>query len=384
MPQRLQERTIARLPLPSRDNKITYDTELKGFGVRTTAKGSKSFVLNYRAQGRERRITIGHWPSWSVTAARKHAQELKRAIDIGEDPMEKRHEERQAITIAQLCDLYVERHLPKKRESSAKNDLSLIRKVIKPRLGSHRVVNVKHSELEKLHRELTQTAPYRANRTVALLSKMFNLAIRWGLAEENPAQGIEKNPENKRERYLTKAELARLSIALDQHSRPSSANAIRLLLLTGARRGEVLSAQWVDFDLSEGVWTKPSSHTKQKKIHRVPLSAAATDLLIQMKKSSESEFLFPGTDIRKPLTDIKKTWESLRTKADIEDVRLHDLRHTYASLLASAGTSLPIIGALLGHTQTQTTARYAHLLDDPLREATETVAKSFFPTSTEK
>eukprot|EP00439_Symbiodinium_sp_Y106_P089859 s1_g2395.t1 len=384
MPQRLLQRTIKVLPAPAAGNRITYDTELKGFGVRVTKSGAKSFILNYRANGRERRITIGKWPEWTVTAARKQAEELKRSIDVGHDPMGERHEERQAITISQLCELYVERHLPKKRDSSIKNDLSLINRIVSPKLGSRKAATITHSELERLHRELTQTAPYRANRTIALLSKMFNLAIRWGLTEDNPAQGIEKNPENRRERYLTKDELARLSAALAEHPRPHSANAIRLLLLTGARRGEVLSARWGDFDLSEGIWTKPSSHTKQKKIHRVPLSGAATDLLREMKKNSESEFLFPGTDIRKPLTDIKKTWESLRRKAEIEDVRLHDLRHTYASLLASSGVSLPIIGALLGHTQAQTTARYAHLLDDPLRKATEVAASVVAHSSTRK
>src|SRR5205823_8657066 len=190
-----------------------------------------------------------------------------------------------------------------------------------------------------------------------------------------------------RNRYLAGDELRRLTDALATHPNQDAANAIRLLLLTGARRGEVLGASWDQFELKEGVWTKPSSHTKQKREHRVPLSAPVRQLLAEMKEAADRRadggnrkpppFLFPaGPGARKGhghLAEIKGPWRAIRKLAGLSGVRVHDLRHSYASILASAGLSLPVIGALLGHTQPGTTARYAHLFDDPLRAATERV-----------
>ena len=189
---------------------------------------------------------------------------------------------------------------------------------------------------------------------------------------------MQKFDELRRERFLRADELARLIRELSDHPNRRAANAVRLLLLTGARRNEVLSATWDQFDLERGVWIKPSSHTKQKRLHRVPLSGAAKDLLAKMKLAAveggySSPYIFPGDATGKPLGDIKNFWRSVCRKAAIQDFRLHDLRHQYASILASSGQSLPIIGQLLGHTQTGTTARYAHLFDDPLRAATEQV-----------
>jgi integrase len=184
--------------------------------------------------------------------------------------------------------------------------------------------------------------------------------------------GVERNPEQKRHRYLTAAELERLTAALAELRDVDAANAVRLLLLTGARRGELLAAHWSDIDLVAGIWAKPAATTKQAALHRVPLSKAACQLLAAMKAQATSEWLFPAPrDVRRHRQNIDDAWNALRKAADIPDVRTHDLRHTYASTLASSGLSLPIIGALLGHTVPATTARYAHLLDDPLRAATE-------------
>ena len=177
--------------------------------------------------------------------------------------------------------------------------------------------------------------------------------------------------ENKRRRYLSADELVRLSAALANHRDQQAASIVRLLLLTGSRRGEALAARWVDFDFAAGVWNKPGSTTKQKAEHSIPLSAAALQLLTALRDQSDgNEWVFPGRDSthRK---DVKDSWATICKAADIKDVRLHDIRHTYASVLASAGHSLPIIGALLGHATPVTTARYAHLFDDPLRQATE-------------
>ena len=256
---------------------------------------------------------------------------------------------------------------------------------------------VRHADVDALHREISATRPVRANRTVEVLRKGFNLAIRWGWRAENPASGVHRNHEEKRARYLSRDEIVRLTDALAAHPNRTSANAIRLMVLTGARRGEVLGARWDMFDLEVGIWVKPSSHTKQRLERRVPLSAAALELLRAMRRRTQAAISFraPGD----PPHRRQRTWVAVCRLAGLAEeisprnkngngiiskdgssrilwratVRLHDLRHTYASILASEGLSLPIIGALLGHTQPETTARYAHLLDDLLRAATERV-----------
>ena len=235
-----------------------------------------------------------------------------------------------------------------------------------------KVADVTYRDVDALHRSRKRT-PYRGNRVLALLSKMFALAIRWHMRADNPVKGVERFPEEKRRRYLSPAELGRLATALDEYQHQQSANAIRLLLLTGARVGEVLGATWDQLELGRGTWTKPGAMTKQKTEHQVPLSAPTRQLLARMKETATSEHVFPGKATGGPQREIKRAWSTIRKTADLEGARLHDLRHTYAAILASAGQSLPVIGALLGHTQPATTARYAHLYDDPLREATERV-----------
>ena len=254
------------------------------------------------------------------------------------------------------------------------DDRAMIEKLILPVIGQLKVHDVRGDDIDRLHRDISRTRPIRANRVAQLLSKMFSLAVRWEYRSDNPVKGIHRNPEPKRTRYLSDDELKRLIAALASRPNQTSANVIRMLLLTGARRGEVLNARWDQFDLEAGVWTKPSAHTKQKKEHRVPLSALVMQLLSQMRNSAGSlPYVFPGRVPGKPLKEIKGFWAGVCKEAKIEDCRIHDLRHTYASILASAGHSLPVIGALLGHTQPNTTARYSHLFDDPLREATEKV-----------
>lgn len=252
----------------------------------------------------------------------------------------------------------------------------MIQKLVLPAIGRLKVHEVRREDIDRLHREVSRTRPIRANRMVQMLSKMFALAMRWEYRSDNPAKGVHRNPEQKRSRYLSADEMNRLTSVLATHENQASANVVRLLLLTGARRGEVMSATWDQFDLDAGLWIKPSAHTKQKKEHRVPLSAAAIQLLTEIKATAgPSPCVFPGRKPGEPLTDIKNFWAGVCKKAILEDCRIHDLRHTYASILASAGLSLPVIGALLGHTQPNTTARYSHLFDDPLREATERVGK---------
>ena len=379
MADRLTDKLVKTMALPECGNRITYDGEVKGFGIRVTSAGARAFVLNYYAGGRERRITIGSYPDWSVSGARDRARELKREVDNGADPMAQRHEERAAPTVADLADRFEAEHLAKRRKTTVTDYLSILRLYIRPQLGTIRVADLRHSDVDKLHRKVAKTAPVRANRVVSVLSKMLTLAIKWDMRSDNPVRGIDRSPEERRERFLSPAEIGRLADALSAHPERVSANAIRLLLLTGARRGETLAAKWSEFDLAAGVWIKPSAHTKTKRSHRVPLSAPAIALLTEMQAEADGAcpYLFPAPDQlgRKAAhrTEVRRTWASVCREAGLGGVRIHDLRHTYASILASSGLSLPVIGALLGHTQAATTQRYSHLLDDPLRAATERV-----------
>jgi integrase len=369
---RLSDKIVKALPVPARGNRVTYDAEVKGFGCRVTAAGGRAFILNYRrkADGRERRFTIGSFPDWSVSAAREEAKRLKRDVDGGADPVGALQESRAAATVTDLADRFLKEYVPRKRPATRRDYIQQLKVDIVPALGRMKVATVSYTDIDSLHRRISARAPTHANRVLALLSRMFSLAIRWGMRTDNPVKGVERNQEHKRHRYLTGAELARLTAALDELRDQGAANAIRLLLLTGARRGELLAAHWTDIDLDAGVWTKPGATTKQKTMHRVPLSQAACQLLAAMKQQADSEWLFPARFTPHRL-DLDDAWGVLRKTARIPDVRLHDLRHTYASVLASSGLSLPIIGQLLGHTTAQTTLRYSHLLDDPLRAATE-------------
>ncbi|WP_339951187.1 tyrosine-type recombinase/integrase [uncultured Albimonas sp.] len=405
--EKLSDRFIRSLPDPEARARIVYDAALPGFGLRLTPGGARAFVLNYVVSGRERRMTIGRFPAWSTSAAREEARALRRRIDLGEDPMAESAARdaaaaaaRATPTVADLFARYDREHLPTKAPRSAADDRSMWRSCILPALSARKVAEVAPDDVDRLHAEVSRSRPVRANRIVEVLRKAFNLAIRWGWRADNPAAGVRRNREEPRDRYLSPAEIRRLVVALDRHPERVSASAIRLLMLTGARRSEALGATWDQFDLEAGVWIKPSSQTKQRRAHRVPLSAPAVRMLAEMRQAARGRFVFPGADPERPLTDVKRTWLAVCRDAGLAvgepkrsaagevlrdaqgeprlrwtpTVRLHDLRHTYASILASQGLSLPVIGALLGHSQPQTTARYAHLLDDPLRAATEAVA----------
>jgi integrase len=378
MSQKLSDQLVRRLPTPpaERGNCIAYDTAVKGFGCRVTAAGARSFILNYRrkADGLERRFTIGSFPDWSVAAAREEAKRLKREVDGGGDPVGEDREQREAPTVNDLIDRLEEEHLPRKRASTADDYKRMLSLHVRPALGKRKVASLSFSDVDKLHRDLTKrSGPYRANRTIAVLSKACSLAMQWKYLAANPCKGVERNDEAKRRRYLSPDELQRFSKALAEHDDRDAADIFRLLLLTGARRGEVLAARWADIDLETGTWTKPGATTKQKTEHSVPLSAPARQLLAgRQREDDDSEFVFPGRN-RGHRINVKSNWARLCKAAKIANLRIHDLRHSHASLLASAGVSLHTIGHLLGHTQAQTTHRYAHLLDDPLRAATEKV-----------
>lgn len=363
---------------------FVWDSAIKGFGLRVTPKGAKSFVYFYRAgHGRAapaRKPTIGRYGDLTVDEARRIAKEWAAMVAQGGDPSKERQEIADQPTLQRLFDDYLERYAKvQKRPKSWHQDVANFRNYVPNRLKRRFVSEIVGRDIEDIHHTMSGT-PYAANRVLALLSKMFNLAVKWQWRRDNPCKGIPRYQEHRRERMMTADELRRFLVVLQEYeakaARKDSArkvtNALRLLLLTGARRTEVLSATWDQFDLRNGVWTKPSSHTKQRKTHRVPLSAPALTLLSEMQDSCNgSPYLFPadrgGTG---HVSDPRRSWDAIRQNAGLSNFRMHDLRHSFASFLASSGQSLLIIGALLGHTQAQTTARYAHLLDDPLRSAT--------------
>lgn len=377
MREKISDKLVRTIEPPAdRPSVTTWDTEVTGFGFCITRAGARAFVLRYRIDNRERRLTIGSYPDWSVTAAREEAKAVKRQVDIGRDPLKERDERRSAPTVADLAQRYLDEHARFKADHAYRDQRTMFSRLVLPRIGTMKVAEVKHADIDRLHREISKRTRIQANRVAQVLRKMFNLAIRWEYRTDNPVTGLVFNAEVPRNRYLSPEEIRRLTSVLADHPNRRCADVIRLLLLTGARRGEAINATWDQFDLENGIWTKPSSHTKQRREHRVPLSQAVVALLqgIKAEQTHFCRYVFPGDTPDHPLTEIKGFWDRVRAKAGIPDVHIHDLRHTYASILVSSGLSLPIIGALLGHTQTQTTARYSHLFDHPLREATERVS----------
>lgn len=387
----LTERFAKGATTEGRKSPIFYDDEVIGFGLQVRDNGRKTFTLDYTVEGRRRRYFIGDHPAWSVQAARDEAKHLKREVDAGRDPLERRDERWAAPTVADLAQRYLDEHVSKQAPDSARDIRSMVNTHILPAWGKRKAADIRPSDVDKLLAEVAKgrarpakaktkqkrvkplqgarPTPLRANRVGCTVRKMFNLAIRWEVRTDNPAASFIRNPENPRERFLDLKEIGRLSEVLASHKNRRAADVIRMLMLTGARRGEVLNARWEQFDLAAAVWTKPAATTKQRQLHRTPISGALVQLIrtIRLRVPEECPWVFPGDAPEKPVQEIKRFWDDVRAKAKLEGVRVHDLRHTFASLLVSGGMSLPMIGKLLGHTQVQTTARYAHLFDDPLR-----------------
>jgi integrase len=385
MPLRIDERTVRTAKAPAKGADTIWDSEVKGFGLRVFAptrrnpEGARSFFLNYRSAGVERRLTIGDFPVWSALAARNEAKALRKRVDSGEDPARERREAREAPTVKDLAERYAAEHLPRKAQSSRKADWAMITGEILPVLGERKVRDIHHGDLKALHERITASGrPVRANRVIAVASKMFALSLLpmagesepWrDAAMGNPCKGITRNQEEGRERFFATAEVAALSEALAEHE-GSAADCLRLIMLTGARPGEAMRARWDEF-AEPGVWDKPSAHTKQRKRHRVPLSPAAIELIAKLRRNrvDDCEFVFPGRIAGKPIREMRRVWAAVTERAGLKTALVYTLRHSYASIGAGGGLSLQIIGKLLGHTVARTTEKYAHLADDPLREA---------------
>lgn len=383
-----------------------FDEEVRGFALVVYPSGSRAFALSYRHHGRQRRMVIGRWPEWSVVAARERAKILRREIDAGVDPMAERQEARDAARVSDLIDRYIEEHLPRLAPRNASDQTSMLKKRVEPELGRLLVREVTPSHIDNLLRKVAEgrarphkespkrkrkkplappkPTPIRANRVGEVLRKMFNLAIKWKMRDDNPASAFRRNPENEVEYFLTMPEIDRLATALAEDEDQRGAAIIRMCLLTGARLGEVRCARFDQFNLHLMYWLKQASGTKQRKVHRAPISEEVVAIVRERRAAvpPDCRWLFPGDakDKDQPVQDLRKFWARIRKKAGLpRNVRIHDLRHTFASLVAGDGASLLMIGKLLGHSQSKTTERYAHLVDAPLRSKVDTVAKIVKP-----
>lgn len=392
MAEHLIERSVKALQPHATGNKIHYDSTVKGFGVRVTSAGVKSFVLNYVVHGKERRMTIGQFPAWSVVKAREEASRLKRMIDSGIDPLaekearkEEARAEDEAPTLLTLRDFYMTHHAPRKALAAAQDDRSMFDGHIIRVIGADtKLKDISKYDIERLHLDLTLSGKrVRANRTVTLFKTALNLAVDREWIVKNPAVGVKMNRENHVERPIKPDELDQLKRVMNElSSDPTKAqskeyqdagDAVMLLLLTGGRKMEVLGMKWDDIDLDDARWNKPWLITKSGKNHHVPLSSGAIEILQRRRASQDrkSLFVFPSdTSASGHITTIKKAWNTIKERAGLSDLRGHDLRHSFASFLAREGEGLGMIGELLGHQDTRTTQRYAHYFDDDKRDAT--------------
>jgi len=364
---------------PQNGNKVYRDDHLKGFGLRVTAAGARSFILNYTLNKRERRMTIGSHPAWSAAAAREEAKQLRRQIDRGVDPLEEKNDRQAAPTVADLWDEYERVHLPTLSARGAQDQRSMWMKYILPDMKHLKVTDLTSRHADRLHAAVSATGKMiRANRVLEVFRKALNLAIRWGWIDKNPSDGFRRNPEQPREHYLKPEEYQLVFDALDRMPNQKAANAIRLLALTGSRRGEVLTLAWEDLDLDLGLWNRPAEKSKDRKRKRITLSNEALMLLRAMQEDATGQLVFP-TSTGTPTQDLNRPWKWLKDETGLSDLRIHDLRHSFASVLISGGETLETIGKLLGHSQHQTTLRYAHLMDDPMRSAANKFSSAVKP-----
>ena len=374
---------------------VVWDGDVRGFGVRCQRR-DKTYVLKCRYQGRQRWLTIGkHGSPWTPEKARKEAVRLLGLIASDKDPAQARDEAKNDLTVTELCDLYVAEGCSLKKPSTIANDRGRIERHIKPLLGRKHCRHVTKGDVEQMRNNIAagktaadiKTGGYgraivtggkgTANKAVSLLGAIFSFAVDRRIRPDNPAHGVRMYPNKRHERFLSPAELTRLGQALTEAesngTNPFAIAAIRLLLLTGARRGEILSLRWENVDFDRAYLRLLDSKTGQKLI---PLGAPALSVLEALPQVSVNPHVLPGGREGQPLVNIAKVWRAVRQAAGLDDVRLHDLRHSFASVGAAGGDSLLVIGKVLGHRDIATTARYAHLADDPLRTAADRISKT--------
>ncbi|MEQ8807301.1 MAG: site-specific integrase [Rhodospirillales bacterium] len=360
---------------------VLWDSSLPGFGVRIKPSGVKSFVIQYRNRhGRSRRVTLGRYGVMTLEEARTEARQQLSAVSRGSDPRQDRDEGRSAMTVADLADRYMSDHCEGRcKESTIKAHQWLLDKFILPDVGRRSIHELRHSDVDRLHQSLKETR-YNANRVLGLLKAMYGRARIWGLVEPHvdPTTGVRPFRETRRQRFLSMEELKKLAIALDLAEQDGTISrtvgaAYRLLVLTGARLSEIQKLKWDEVDLANGLILLKEHKSDRHGAKAIPLSQAASRILENIERADENPYVFVGMKKNQHITDLQRPWRRIRSRAGLADVRIHDLRHTFASMGISVGGSLPIIGGLLGHRTPQATAVYAHLSADPLRQTTEQV-----------
>ena len=384
----LSNRTVAALAV-ERDM-VFWDRELTGFGVRVYPSGGKVFVAQARGPdgpdkpNKGRRITVGRHPVLSAEQARQRAALIIARVKAGEDPVPLPLPAKYAggPTVADLARRYLEEHVAVRcKAKTQRTARSVVNRHIVPVLGKLPIAAVERHHVMALHESLCET-PAMANMAVEVLTHMHKLAKGWEMVPEDcddPCQSIPMNPKRKRERFLTDTEFTRLGQVLDEVSGKSSrisagaVATIRLLMLTGCRRNEILTLRWQHVDLDKAAIRIVDGKTGSRTVH---LSPSAVGVLAALPRKPGNPWVIPGARPGKHMTDIDGAWESIRARADLRDVRIHDIRHSFASRALALGEDLPIIGRLLGHRRVETTARYAHLARDSVGEAAERIAVS--------
>lgn len=370
MKVKITKRLIDSIPCPKDGQLFLRDSEIKGFGVRLTA-GGKSFIVEKRITGQVKRITVGNYGIYTVEQARSIARDLIVRIDKGEDPVQEKVNKRNEATFGDLENLYIERHIPRKRSGSS--DIMAFNKYLMEWRG-RKLSSIKRGDVARLHAQIGKKYLYRANRVCALIGKMFSLSKVWGLYDgENPTIGIELFKEEQRDRFLHQDEIPAFFTALSEERDIYLKAAVLTMLLTGARKGEVLSMQWEDIDMALGTWRIPK--TKAGRPHYIPLPQQIIALLTSLPRMKDNPYVFVGAKSGNHIVDIKKAWGRIQKRAGINDVRVHDLRRTTGSWLAAGGESLLLIGRALNHSQLKTTEIYARLQLDPIRIALQNNAE---------
>ncbi len=384
---RLTDTICKKLPAPPHRHKIYYDTEVPAFGLCVTSKGARSFVIRYRRRhdGVERRMVIGRLGDWATVQARSEAKRIRRDVDLGADPLAETEKVRGEPTLAEVVERDWNEIQTQRRASTLCTWRNQLDRDILPMLGRRRINAITDKDVADLHRAIaSRGSPISANRTVMNSSGILSRAIEGGeRAEPNPVHAFVKqkkmSKEQKRERYLSPAESARFRAALDGESDRQAVNALKLIWLTGARAGETLQARWVDFDLTEGRWKKPRLSTKGDQDHGVPLSEPAVALLRAMyqHRDPSSDYVFPAINKKGERTHrsrIDRARARILKAGGLDDLRTHDLRHDFATIVHDAGAPLAVVGRLLGHRDLRSTARYAHPTERGMRSAVERAA----------
>lgn len=364
----LTKRQIDSFSYSGTGKDIRWDEQLPGFGVRVYPSGKKSFVIQYRMPGQRRSgfKTLGQYGVLTLDQARKKARRLLADILDGADPTHDRPAP--DTTVKQFGKVYIQDYARVAKKTWYDDERRLAKHIV-PQLGRSILAEVRRPDVARLHQSISRSAPTEANRVLALVSHLFTKAEEWGYVPEghpNPARGVQKNKEKPRDRWLKEDEVRRLMEAVSEETDPYVQGAVLLYLLTGLRKIELLALRWPDIDLERMELRLPD--TKSGRPHVVHLSAEAAHVFRLLPHQQGSPWVFPGRsdDHRK---DIKGQWERVRKKADLEDVRLHDLRRTVGSWLAQQGTPIQVIGKILNHSHPAVTAVYARLADEQSRQA---------------